>query len=668
MRTFWIPASVCLVLLPSIATGAQRGTSVGEWRTGDFSPAELVGRWGYGDTNGAHNEITVDAKQLRLGAAAIRLETNAGFDNWVYFPNTKDLDLDLSRAKWMRGFLRSENKHGWGGDPWIIFVDMAGAKARFDGQKRRLHDALEGWSEIVVPVGGDLDAKCTKLGWKPKIDAAFDWKHVACVQIHQDTDDYGYIIWYSGFEFVGEQPVRWWLSSLKQPDIAVTYAEQVPQYPRNFPTEPNPKYNIPELVGEEANVKHWPDPGEKVKYVVHIRNAGFVPSKPTDFNCTIDGRIVKKAEIPELAPRQAMTIEVPWLWKQGPCKFVATADTGNAMCEITKKNNTLEFKTDAYALVAVCETGIVEPIEQVNNWYGSFCFEDWVRGATVDQLNRLFQRSRYDFAPKGAEVSVRVGNILLVDKLTDSAGESIDKTLNLRIYDGTWHYDVRALDEWRDLANDFDWALVHELSHQLGIIDNYRYDLGADSNLVNHKAYDRGPGGIMGGGQVGDNEYPAYADVDIAGLNFTRGHRRGFYGEYLYCIPKDNTLMLTLQGKPLAGQELEIYQRDIHTERIDKPAVFAGKTGPKGEFRLPNRPVPKIFTTATGCTLHPNPFGYPDVVGRNGLFLIRAKVNGEWYYGFVDIGRFVCECARGHKDKGTYPVVMLPEKDGAPKQ
>jgi hypothetical protein len=513
-----------------------------------------------------------------------------------------------------------------------------------------------------VPVGADLDAKCAEFGWKRKIDAAFDWKHVACVQIHQDTDRFGFIMWYSGFEFVGEQPIAWWLSSRNMPDLSVAYAEQVPQYRRYFPSEPDPKHNIPELVGREATQKHWPAPGEEVKYLVHVKNAGIVPSERTDFACTIDGQVTKTADIPALAPKQETIIEVPWNWKQGHCRFLAQADTKNTLCEVSKKNNTLEFKTDAYVLVAVCEKGIIAPIEQVNNWYGSFCFEDWMRGATVDQMNQLFSRCRYDFAPQGADVSVRLGKIIVVDKLTDSRGESIDKSLNLDIFDGTWHYDMRALDEWRDLANDFDWALVHELSHQLGIIDNYQYDLSPETNLVNHKRYDRGPGGIMGGGQIGDNEHPAYADVDIAGVNLTGGHRRGFYGEYLYCIPLQNTLRVSVRGKPLANHALEIYQKDMHTGKMDKPAVFSGKTGPNGEFALANRPVPKNFTTATGCTLHPNPFGYPDVVGRNGLFLIRAQVDGRWSYGFLDIGRFVVEYARGHRDSASYPVELRPEE------
>ena len=175
----------------------------------------------------------------------------------------------------------------------------------------------------------------------------------------------------------------------------------------------------------------------------------------------------------------------------------------------------------------------------------------------------------------------------------------------------------------------------------------------------------------MGGGQIANNEYPAYADVDVAGLNLTKGNRRGFFGEYLYCMPLQNTLIVSLNGKPLANQAMEIFQKDVQSGKIDKPAVFTGKTNEKGEFPLANRQVPKNFTTATGCSLHPNPFGYPDVVGRNGLFLIRAEIDGAWYFSFIDIGRFVVEYARGHKDAATYPVELKaegpqPEKQATP--
>ncbi len=656
--------SVTAVLLAVLAGSTlaaladMRGASRGEWHTGDFSAPAFVGRWGHGDTNGAHNVISVDSDMTRSGKPTMSLVTNAGFDNWVYFPNTRDWDLDLSQATELRLVLRSVNKHGWGGDPWVIFLDVAGRKARFDGLKRRLYDALTDWSTIDVPVGMDLTAKCAQMGWKPTIEPGFDWRHVACVQIHQDTDDFGYTIWYSGCEFVGTKPVKWWLSSLKKPDLSITYAEQSPRYRRFFP---NYDAKYPELAGKEATEKHWPAVGERIRYLVHVKNVGFTRSKPTDFVCRIDGKVALKKTIPALAPRQETIVSVPWTWKQGPYPFIATAGTARPQDEVSEKNNTLTFKTDAYTIDAVCERGIVAPLDGVNSFYGSFSFDDWMRGATVDRMNQLFAHSRYDFAHKGAEVSVRLDRIFLVDTIPDNAGETVDKQLGLDVFDGTWHYPVRALDEWIDLANDFDWALIHELTHQLGIIDDYQFDLGSDRNKINGKPFGQPEGGIMGGGHIGKNERPAYADVDVAGLNATRGHRRGYFGDYVFCIPAKNTLRITVDGKPLADTQVYVYQKDMDTGNLDNPAVHEGRTDAQGRLELPNRPVPKEYTTATGCTLRPGPFGYPDVVGRNGLFLIRAQVDGKWRYAFLDIGHFIVEYARGHRDAATYEVELGAE-------
>ncbi len=647
---------IAIACLGLTSPDSVRGICHGSWHIEPFSSPQFVNRWGHGDTNSAHNEIAVDKEVIRNGKPTIRLITNAGFDNWVYFPNTKDWDLDLSVVKSLKFYLKSVNKHGWGGDPWIIFLDMSGRSARFDGTKRRLYDALTDWSLVEVPVGNRCLENSPSLGWKPTIETRFDWKHVSCVQIHQDTDDFGYTIWYSGFEFTGAKPIKWWLSSVNKPDLSVTYAEQRPLYRRYFP---NYDKKYPVLLGKEVNEKHWPDAGEKVTYRVHVKNMGFAESKPTDFICKIDGKVVKKSRIPALVLRQDYIVEVPWKWKQGPIDFIASVDSDGNMDEISEKNNLLWFKTNAYTLAAICEKAIISPLNRTNNWYGSFSFEDWMRGATVDKLNMLARKSRYDFAPKGAEINVRLEKLIIVDKILNDGGKQ-DKEFGLDYIDGTWHYPINALDEWIDLANSFDWALNHELTHQLGIIDNYQYDLGADRNKVNGKGFGQPNGGMMGGGHINKHTYPAYADVDVAGLNFTKGLRRGYYGEYMFCIPEKNTLVVSIGGKPLANAEIRIYQKDMDTGNIDGPPVFEGKTDANGHYPLANRPVPYEYTTATGCSLRPNPFGYPDVVGRNGLFLIRTQIEGKFFYGFIDIGHFVVEYARGQKD-ANYPLELIAE-------
>jgi hypothetical protein len=639
----------------------------------------------------ARNIITSDNTEKNSGEASIKLDTTSGFDTWLYFPNTRDMDLDTTNMTAFEFSLRSENKNGWGGDPWVIFKDMSGRAATFRGTKQRLPEALKGWVSLSIPLGTSaiqsLAAETEKylkidekrrgpapVEWLLTAEPAFDWKHIACVEIHEDTGGYGFIMWHDGMKFVAAEPVKWWLSSLVKPDLSVTWAELYPRYPR-FAVDYNHIY--PELSLDEQKKKHWPDEGESVYYEVHVKNVGFRPSAPTDFVCTIDGVSAAKATVPALAPREEKVIKVPWKWKQGASKWEARVDTAGKMDEISKKNNTLAFQTDAYTLLAICEKGMTEGLDAVNSRLGSFSFEDWLRGSTVDVMNALFKHSKYDFAPQGAKIGVRVGRIVVVDKITDDTQSKLPDWLSC---DGAWSYPTGSLPEYTSLANSYMWALNHELTHLLGIIDDYQLDFGGQngsSNKINGKIFSQPDGGMMGGGHIRDNVPPAYSDMDIAGMNATYGYRRGFFGEYLFNVPDNNTLILQVDGKPLENAEVEVYQKEMNTGLMQGEPKHKGKTDSKGQFALANRPwfpIPwaspsqtpdtppgKTLTTATGCTLKANPFGYIDVVGRNGLFMVRAKSGGKYYYEFITIGDFNCEYARGHRDHAYYRLELKPE-------
>jgi hypothetical protein len=271
-------------------------------------------------------------------------------------------------------------------------------------------------------------------------------------------------------------------------------------------------------------------------------------------------------------------------------------------------------------------------------------------------MNSLFKHGKYDFAPKGAKISVRLDPIYVVDKITRRTQSSVPEN---GTFDGAWEYGSPGAMEYCNLSNSYMWALDHELTHQLGIIDDYQLDLGPGGNEINGKGFGQPDGGMMGGGHVGKNAQPSYSDIDIAGMNATYSKRRGFFGEYLYNVPTKNTLVLTIDGKPAANADVQVYQKT--NGKMAGDPVFRGKTDAEGRFALANRPPKKEFTTATGCTLKPNPFGHIDVVGGNGLFLVRANAGGKWYYQFIDIGHFVCEYARGHKKSASYPLELTAE-------
>lgn len=646
--------------------------SKGAWCTSEITEPEYATRWGYGATDqGNINVISADETVKEVGKSSIKLYTETGFDTWVYFPNTRDLDLDCAQVGSISFLLFTENKNGWGPDPWVILRDMDGRQATYTSLHNRMALTLTQWVPYAVPVGPETNRPdvLAAYGWKLEADKDFDWSHLACVEVHADTGGYGFNLYLDDMRFNarGTQPIAWWLSSLDKPDLTATYAERLPRYPRNMLDY---SQTYPLIRPEGQNIKHWPDEGEEVQWLVHVRNEGFRQSPASDFVCTVDGTEVFRTALKPMKPKTETVIEVPWRWQSGAHQVVAKLDTAGGIDEITKKNNTFELQTDAYGLFAVVEKACAAKVAQVTNRYGSFSFEDWLRGSTVDQMNWMMANSTYDFAPNGTRARCRIDQIIYVDSIKDMP----ESEKPGEILDGGWYYPEVSWIEYCNLANTYMWALCHELTHQLGIIDDYQLDLGANINMVNGKPFGQPDGGSMGGGRTNGRGGMYYADMDIAGYEATYGYRRGYFGEYLWNVPDKNTVQLLIGNEPVRSAEIAVYQKKWDEGQgrdttgngtIPNTPIMQGKSDDQGRYEFENRPVLKEYTTDTGCTLKPNPFGYIDVVGRNGVLMLRANVAGKWVYGFMDIGQFNVEFARGHKDHGQYTLTLLPEEEPA---
>ena len=225
-----------------------------------------------------------------------------------------------------------------------------------------------------------------------------------------------------------------------------------------------------------------------------------------------------------------------------------------------------------------------------------------------------------------------------------------------REVDGQWGFPIRSIVEYRNYQTHPDRALIHELSHQLGLMDSYRFDLEPGANLVNGTGFSAPEAGLMGGGSiaphVGDR---FYASHDVFGLNATLGFRRGFYGEFLFAMPTTCSLLLRENGMPIANSVVRLYQKDRDTEQIDATAELVGTTDAQGRFTLPNRAAVPV-TTATGLTLHANPYGQIDVVGRNGLFLVEVLAPQGTRYAFVPLWHWNVAWANGHRT--TYALTL----------
>ena len=660
---------VCVLVPCVFADAALRNGSKGDWFTGEVTEKEFANRWGYGTTDQGHICIvTADEKTKQTGDSSIKFDTGSGFDAWVFFPNTKDLDLDCTKVAGSISFLlHTENKNGWGPDCWVILQDMEGRRATYSTLRNRIQLTLKGWVPYALLVGPEAPRYAEAFGWKIEMPKDFDWEHVALVEVHEDTGGYGFVMYLDDMRFNarGPEPAKWWLSSLHKPDLTVTYAERLPRYHRYMVDYSNV---YPEIKPERQGLKRWPDEGEIVKYLVHVRNDGFARSAATDLVCTMDGEVLKQTRLKPIKAKSETIIEVPWAWKQGAHVFEAKVDTTGKLDEISKRNNVLEFQTDAYTLFAFVERKCAEKVSQVNNRLGSFSFEDWLRASTVDHLNSMMRESTYDFAPEGTRVRCRIDGIVYVDSIEDLPLKEYPEDCR----DGSWHYPERSWIEYCNLANTYMWALCHELTHQFGITDNYQMDLPGRNNMVNGKPFTQPDGGSMGGGRTYGKGRTHYSDMTIAGYEATYGHRRGHFGEYLWNVPDKNTVQLRIDKQPVKDAEVSVYQvkweagegRDTtQNGMVPDVPIMTGTTDHQGRYEFENRPVYKEYTTETGCTSKPNPFGYIDVVARNGVLMLRTKADEKWYYGFMDIGLFNVEYARGNREKANYSLELKPEEE-----
>jgi hypothetical protein len=217
-----------------------------------------------------------------------------------------------------------------------------------------------------------------------------------------------------------------------------------------------------------------------------------------------------------------------------------------------------------------------------------------------------------------------------------------------------------------------DGAWLHEMSHQNGIIDDYQFITAPEDNKINGVGFSYDQRGLMGGGDIGPHEatgmlYSLYSPGDVFGYNHTKGKRRGYFGEYLYCMAKENALVINgPDGKPVQGAQIKVYQSHIDDKGrgIDGPPVHEGRTDGQGRFFLKNRKVKMAGTTETGCELRDNPFGPIHVVGFNGVFLVVVKTpDGKEMYGFTTIQEFNVAFAKGSKDKAVIPVSVKVKGD-----
>jgi hypothetical protein len=168
-----------------------------------------------------------------------------------------------------------------------------------------------------------------------------------------------------------------------------------------------------------------------------------------------------------------------------------------------------------------------------------------------------------------------------------------------------------------------------------------------------------------------------WSEVCAGYLNQTWNKPRGHFGDYYFAIPAENFLQIVdVNGLPVAGATVEIFQRGVVVDKTQPPQqqagvtfyavvedgnfghpvssdpVMVGRTDAQGLLRLPNRPVQEV-RTLNGYHRRPNPFGNINVVGQRGLLLVRVTKHDRPCYYWLEITDFLIAYLRGHTERFT---------------
>lgn len=473
-------------------------------------------------------------------------------------------------------------------------------------------------------------------------------------------------------------------TSVSTPDLDVIYIARTPRYYRYCLQYPN---NVPQLCPGTENQKHWPDIGEIVTYEAHITAKGYPISGTIGYEWDVDGVLATNGQMDgaSLSVNQDFfisTYNTTWKANDEKIQFKAWIITP-PITEQTLNNNQLTIGSHDLTISYWVETGQYNAFNALLNSVGSYSFEDWMQ-LHIATLNQRLKQAVYPNVPNGITDQVHIDKFVVADEM-DGPNTPRGTDPDLYLIDGRWQStdndqtNARGQNGfYQQYANQYvstiDWGLIHELTHQLGAIDLYMMNIpeappnnGLQMNDVNGALVTRSrfpynglnfPNyDLMGGGDISPyTDHTMYSFHTAAGLQSNAGFRRGFYGEYLFDTP-DNTSVqiLDINGQPVSNAQVDMFQRDPHTEIFDNIPEQSGITDANGILALTNRPAPSV-TTITGHTQKSNPFGQIYVAGNGDMMATRVIKDGQDGYAFFLLHDLNVAYWQGQKQNAIIPL------------
>jgi hypothetical protein len=461
-------------------------------------------------------------------------------------------------------------------------------------------------------------------------------------------------------------------------DLDVTFISRDPMYYMYCVEYPD---WLPQICAGHEEDQHWPEEGEVVTFTAHVVNKGGSASPAFDFDWAIDGTIVETGTLPALAPGASTTTSFEWAWAHEMDGEKALddhdvrfrADPENLIAESYESNNSLEDRTNALSFALYITAEMYDEYNVPVDPIYPYSAEDWLQ-KQIAVINNNLAAAVYPVTPDGATVRVRIDKIEIAESNPEPDYH----------HDGGWFINVdlrKGASAYYDPATDIDWGLVHELGHQMGLIDLYASNIYQTSVFVQNQygqqtnfGFEWPRGGIMGGGDIYPyTDWNMYSSHTAGGLSSNYGYRNGYYGIYQYDIPMQNYfLVLDNQGNPAPGVAVALYQRTPglwdwtgHTG-LDNIPEINGTTDSLGVFVLPNRSADGGAVTEIGHVLSDNPFGKVDIIGGNNRFLVKLNQGAHEEFFWLDVTAFNLAYWLGNTAEYTFVIDSHVPPSAAP--
>jgi hypothetical protein len=396
--------------------------------------------------------------------------------------------------------------------------------------------------------------------------------------------------------------------------------------------------------GQQPTDAKFPDIGQMVTYIATVRNRGdsaFVGNLAASWR--LDGVVVAQQEPQvDLSPGAVTTLEYQLSWDDQPHELTFTLDVADERVA----NNTLGSDPLAVPFLTYIDESFLEKFRT------EYTTAPNQNDDLIDWLNEHMTRFNELFKEAGVDKRVHYG---VLQVLPDGVPPPpIDTTpyasfpFRYGLADGN-----PRLSGYYRASEDLDYGLLHEMGHQLGMIDVYQLDLQPESNQATGLGYTAGDGLMR-------NVAPFLSEFEALSMQHWLREAHGYYGQFMYNLPA--TMQLRLQdfdGQPLVGATVTAYQlaeRPGQGKLISNEVKFTGTTDSSGLLTLPNVDINpnRVPTIATGDTLRDNPFGYVAVVGTNGLLHFRIELEGAVDHAWLDITEANVAYFKGQTDVATF--------------